>query len=107
MAGELEELKAILSVGDLARYIENDILLNHALSYAASEINHRRGSVRQTGGLSYEPQYRSNVINGAIWWLGKIGAEGYSATSENGVSVTWREIPEWLQSVIPRLGLGR
>lgn len=104
MAGELEELKAIISVGDLAQYMDNDILLNHALAYAASEINKRRGYDAE-GGSEYEPKYRRDVIEGAIWRLGKIGAEGYSSTSENGISVNWQEVPDWLQSVVPRLGV--
>lgn len=106
MPGELEELKAIISVGDLAQYVEQDILLNHALAYAVSEINKRRG-YEAGDGTAYEPKYRSNVIEGAIWRLGRIGAEGYSSTGENGVSVTWREVPDWLQSVVPKLGVLR
>lgn len=106
MAGELEELKAIISVGDLVQYMDNDILLNHALAYAASEINKRRGYGAE-GGSEYEPKYRRNVIEGAIWRLGKIGAEGYGSTSENGISVNWQEVPDWLANVTPRLGIWR
>lgn len=106
MAGELEELREIISVGDLAQYMDNDVLLNHALSYAASEVNKRRG-YDPGNGPEFEAKYRNNVIEGAIWRLGRIGAEGYSSTSENGVSVTWREVPEWLSSVVPRLGMLR
>lgn len=106
MAGELEELKAIISVGDLAQYMDNDILLNHALAYAISEINKRR-SYDAENGPEYEEKYRRNVIEGAIWRLGKIGAEGYASTSENGISVNWQEVPDWLGSVVPRLGVVR
>lgn len=106
MSGELEELKAIISVGDLAQYVDNDILLNHVIAYAISEINKRRG-YEAGNGPEYEPRYRSNVIEGAIWRLGRIGAEGYSSTSENGISVQWKEVPEWLQSVAPKLGVVR
>lgn len=104
MTGELEELKAIISVGDLAQYIDNDILLNHALAYAISEINKRRG-YEAADGQQYESKYRVNVIQGAIDWLGHIGAEEYTSFSENGVSGAWKEVPSWLQSVVPKLGV--
>ena len=96
---DLEELKVMLSVGDLARYVENDALLEMALAYAVSEINHRRGFT----GEGYENRYHQNVIEGAIWRLGRIGAEGYSSTAERGITVTWKDVPEWLSSVVPLL----
>lgn len=103
MNSELEELRALLLVSDLSQYADNDILLNYAFSYAVSEINHRRGR-KETIPL-YEPQYRTNAIQGAIDWLSRIGAEEYASTSENGVSVTFKTTPSWLASVTPRLGV--
>lgn len=99
MAGEVEQLKTILT-DDLQRYSEDEDRLNYAVSVAIAMINERRGYDKE----EYEPKYRTNVLNGAIWWLGKQGAEGYSSTSENSVSVSWQEVPDWLRSVTPRLG---
>lgn len=103
MAGELEELKAILSVTDSAQYVENDILLQSALSYAISQINLRRGYAAQDGQLPYEPKYRFNVIQGAQDWLSRIGDCEMSSFSENGISGSYKDIPSWLVSVVPRL----
>lgn len=100
MAGELEQLKALLP-DDLQRYVDDDIRLQFALDVAISKVNERRGYT----GDGYEERFRTNVLQGAIWWLGKQGAEGYSSTSENGISVNWQEVPDWLGSVVPRLGV--
>ena len=100
MAGEIEQLKAILP-DDLQRYSEDRPRLQFAVNYAISQINDRRGY----RGEGYESKFRTNVLQGALWWLGKQGAEGYISTSENGVSVSWQEVPDWLVSVIPKLGV--
>lgn len=100
MAGELEQLKELLPA-DLEQYKDDDIRLQFALDVAVSKVNERRGY----RGEGYEERFRTNVLQGAIWWLGKQGAEGYSSTSENGISVNWQEVPDWLQSVVPRLGV--
>ena len=100
MAGEVEQLRTILP-DDLQRYADNEDMLNFAVSNAISMINERRSY----SGAEYEPKYRNNVLQGALWYLGKIGAEGYASTSENGVSVTWQDVPDWLRSVTPKLGI--
>ena len=96
---QLDVLKMLITGTDLDRYKENDELLEYALSYAESEITKRRGSA------SLEPQYAVNQVEGAIWWLGHIGAEGQISDSENGVSRSWQEVPPWLMSVVPRIGV--
>lgn len=85
---------------DLEQYIDNDLLLDYALSYAESEIILRRNRDEFE-----EKKYFRNKLEGAIWYLSRIGTEGYSSTSENGVSINYKEIPDWLVSVIPRIGV--
>lgn len=97
---QLDTLKMLVSAeSDLARYVSNDDLLNYALSYASSEILKRRGTD------TLEDQYLPNQVEGALYWLSRLGAEGAQAVSENGTSTTWKNVPEWLGSVIPRLGV--
>lgn len=98
------ELKALISVSDLAKYADNDALITMALNWAASEVNKRRG-VEPCGCELVEPKYRYNVLQGASDWLSRIGGEEYQSFSENGVSGTFKEIPSWLSSVIPKLGV--
>jgi hypothetical protein len=96
---QLDTLKLLIAGTDLKRYKDNGDLLNYALSYAESEILKRRGAD------ALEDQYFTNQIEGAKWYLSHIGAEGTESISENGVAVTWQKVPEWLQSVIPRIGV--
>lgn len=95
----IDTLKALITGTDLARYAGNDALLIYALSWASSEILKRRNVA------VLEDQYSVNQIEGAKYYLSRIGAEGYASTGENGVSVTWLKVPEFLQSVVPRLGV--
>lgn len=98
------ELKVLVSVSDLKQYADNEALLSHAISWAASEINKRRGYVPK-GCELVERKYRYNVLQGATDWLSHIGGEEYQSFSENGVSASFKEIPSWLQSVVPKLGV--
>lgn len=102
MADEIDDLKTIISVSDLLIYKDNDALLNYAISWAISEINKRRGYTPLSDG-DYEPKYRTNVIQGAVDYLSRIGGAEISTASENGISTKFREVPSWLQSVIPLL----
>lgn len=96
---QLEILKMLITGTDLGRYAANEDLLNYALSYAESEILKRRNVT------ALEDQYLNNQIEGAKWYLSHIGAEGTESVSENGVVVKWSKVPEWLLSVIPKLGM--
>ena len=98
------DLKVLVSVSDLKVYMDNDALLGMAIEWAASEVNKRRGYSPADGEL-VEAKYRFNVLQGATDWLSHIGGEEYQSFSENGISATFKEIPSWLQSVIPRLGV--
>lgn len=98
------DLKTLISVSDLKQYMDNDALLNMAIEWAASEVNKRRGHSPAEGEL-VESKYRFNVLQGASDWLSRIGGEEYQSFSENGISANFKEIPSWLQSVIPKLGV--
>jgi hypothetical protein len=99
---QLDTLKMLVSAEtDLARYKDSDDLLNYALSYASAEILKRRGAD------TLEDKYQANVIEGAKWYLSRIGAEGVESISDNGEAITYQKVPSWLQSVIPRLGTVR
>lgn len=91
-------LKDRIDGTDLAYYADKDGKLKYALKYAISMVNNRRG-FKPTDNEPFEPRFEMNVLEGAVWYLGKIGAEGYSSTSENGVSVSWKEMPEWLSTI--------
>jgi len=99
MAEQIDTLKALITGTDLDRYATNDTVLDYALSYAEGEILKRRNATE------LEAQYLTNQIQGAIYYLSRIGAEGYKSTAENGVTVNWQDVPEWLQSVVQRLGV--
>jgi len=94
-------LKALITGTDLARYVGNEALLAYALSWASSEILKRRNAT------VLEDQYLNNQIEGAKYYLSRIGAEGYKSTAENGVTVTWKDVPEWLASVVQKIGVVR
>ena len=96
---QLDTLKMLITGTDLERYASNEALLNYALSYASSEILKRRNAD------TLEDQYLTNQVEGAKWYLSHIGAEGTESVSENGVVVKWSRVPEWLLSVIPKLGM--
>ena len=91
-------LKDRIEGTDLAYYADKDGKLKYALKYAISMVNNRRG-YKPTETEPFEQRFEMNVLEGAVWYLGKIGAEGYSSTSENGVSVSWKELPEWLSTI--------
>ena len=98
-AEPIATLKALITGTDLARYAGNDTLLAYALSWSSSEILKRRNVA------VLEDQYLVNQIEGAKYYLSRIGAEGYKSTAENGVTVNWQDVPEWLASVVQRLGV--
>lgn len=89
---------------DLEQFAEDEEKILFALEYAASEVNLRSG-FSANGNTSYPPKYRMNVIEGAIYRLNMIGNEGQSSFSENGVSGNYRDVPQWLLTVVPRLGV--
>jgi hypothetical protein len=95
----IDTLKALITGTDIDRYAGNDTVLDYALSYAESEILKRRNAT------VLEDQYLNNQIEGAKYYLSRIGAEGYKSTAENGVTITWKNVPDWLQSVVQRLGV--
>ena len=95
---QLDTLKALIAGTDLARYSDNKTLLNYALSYASSDILKRRNTD------TLEDKYLTNQVQGAIYYLSKIGAEGTESVSENGVVTKWKVVPEFLENVVPKLG---
>ncbi|HEX3038155.1 MAG TPA: hypothetical protein VHO94_04080 [Oscillospiraceae bacterium] len=99
MAEQIDTLKALITGNDLDRYKDNAPLLTYALSWASSEILKRRNTD------TLEDQYLTNQIEGAKYYLSRIGAEGTESVSENGVVVKWSRVPEFLQNVIPKIGV--
>lgn len=89
---------------DLEQFADDEDKILFALEYAASEVNLRSGFSADKF-TPYLPKYRMNVIEGAIYRLNMIGNEGQSSFSENGIGGNYREIPQWLLSVVPRLGV--
>lgn len=98
----LAQLKIIVAAeSDIARFADNESLLNYALSYAEGEILKRRGVD------TLEEQYIQNQVEGAKWYLSRMGTEGVASISENGEKTEYSKVPGWLASVIPRLGTVR
>jgi len=106
MAGEVEELKTVLEPTELGRFAEDEVTMEHAVKFAINMVNQRR-AFTPAGTLieEYEPAYRQNVIDGAIWYLRKLGGEGFQSMSENGVSIQWQAVPDWLKYVRPKIGM--
>lgn len=99
---QLDTLKSLLEVNsDLSRYADNDDILTYALSYASSEILKRRGAD------TLEDQYLGNQIEGALYYLSRIGTEGAQSISENGEQTVYKDVPPFLANVFPRLGVIR
>lgn len=96
---QLDTLKILIDGTDLTRYTGNEALLSYALSYAESEILKRRNAD------TLESQYLTNQVEGAKWYLARLGSEGAASTSENGIAVTWKDVPEWLASVSQKIGV--
>jgi hypothetical protein len=95
---QLDTLKILVAAeSDLARYKDNDNLLNYALSWASDEILKRREAD------TLEDQYLGNQIEGAKWYLSRMGTEGTDSISENGEQTVFSKVPGWLLSVIPRM----
>jgi hypothetical protein len=96
--GQLDTLKMLVTAeSDLARFTGNDNLLNYALSWASDEILKRREAD------TLEDQYLGNQIEGAKWYLSRMGTEGADSISENGEQTVYSKVPGWLLSVIPRM----
>ncbi|MEG2831897.1 MAG: hypothetical protein RR923_03865 [Bacilli bacterium] len=96
---KLAELKVRIMFDEtLKRYTETpyEPLLKSALSYSERRINNKRNTEK------VEERYIDNQIEGAIWYLNRLGTNGYDSTSENGMSVSYSKCPEWL--LIPAVG---
>ena len=94
---QLNTLKILVAAeSDISRFANNDALLNYALSYAESEILKRRGSD------TLEEQYLPNQIEGAKWYLSRIGTEGAASISENGEQTVYKDTPDWLAGVLQK-----
>lgn len=94
----VEILKDRIADTDLAYYSDKEGKLRYALKYAISMVNNRRGFA-PTDKEPFEKRFEMNILDGAVWYLSKIGAEGYTSTSENGVTVSWKDMPEWLSTI--------
>lgn len=98
---EIAELSIwVNTIHDLKQYSGNESIMRLALAYSTSEVNKRSGYK----GEKYDPKYRNNVIQGAIWKLERLGGEGLASYSDNGISASYKDVPEWLQGVVPGLG---
>lgn len=94
---QLETLKMLVSAEtDLARFKDNDELLNYALSWASSEILKRRKAD------ALEDQYLGNQVEGAKWYLSRLGTEGAQSISENGEQTVYKDTPDWLAGVLQK-----
>jgi hypothetical protein len=101
------ELLEKLKVKCVARGLEySDDVLTSELEDAIAVVNERRGYVPSPSS-PYEVQYKSLIVKMALYAITKIGAEGETAHSENGISrvyATAGDYPEdLLNEIIPRI----
>ena len=77
-------LKAILKSRDFDIKDEDDVVLKYEVNRAIKEINRCR-RFTQTNEKIIDPKYEDMIIPLAITSFAKIGAEGQTSHSENGV----------------------
>lgn len=87
-------LKAVIGSTDLEDMTDEQI--EFALNLAYNDV------VLRTGEEVVE-RYKYNIIEGAKWYLARIGVEGETQHIENGVSRTFAstEKPSWLSTIVP------
>lgn len=88
-------LKAVIAGTDLE--FATDAQLTYALTLAYTDVENKVGKDIDA--------YKYNVIEGAKWYLARIGVEGETQHTENGVTRIYAsmENPSWLSSIIPRV----
>lgn len=93
-------LKSIIAGTDLDWVLDNDAMLDYVLGVATSDIERRTGE-------TITDKYMYNVIEGAKWYLARIGVEGETSHTENGVTRTFASIsnPPWLANIVPHVTL--
>lgn len=79
------ELKRILKFRDIIVSNKDDDILKYELNRAIQEINKGRRFVPSED-KPYDPKYDSLIIPLCVTAFSKIGAEGQSSHSENGVT---------------------
>lgn len=95
-------LRQVIEGTDLEQFSSNATLLEVAIEYAKSMVTQRYNV------SSYDDvpsKYDINVLDGAKYYLARIGVEGQISMTENGVSRTYETLPKWLSSIIPKVGV--
>lgn len=89
-------LKAIIAGTDLE--FATDAQLDYALNLAYNDVEAKVGN----DDIIY---YKYNIIEGAKWYLARIGVEGETQHTENGVTRIFAsmENPVWLSTIIPKV----
>ena len=88
-------LKAVIAGTDLEFY--SDAQIEQALNMAYSDVERKVGTDTDN--------YKYNIIEGAKWYLARIGVEGETQHTENGVTRVYAsmENPAWLANIIPKV----
>lgn len=98
----LSTLQAVLQARDLGNF--NDAYLEYEINQAIGEINRCR-RFTPTEDKIYDDKYEYLIIPMCIASISKIGAEGQTAHSENGIQRTYgssMDYPkELVQQIIP------
>ena len=99
---KIEKLKVLISP-DTA----TDDLLLYLLEQAEGIILNRRHPFGAPEGATLSPFHEQIQLRVVVELFGKMGAEGQTAHSENGVSRTWEAAdvsPSLLRQIIPLVG---
>lgn len=87
----------LISNTDLEVYVKESEKLDYAVEFAKRSIANRCGCAIE----QIPDTYSMNVVEGAKWYLSRIGTEGEIRNVENGITREFKTIPDWLKSVVP------
>lgn len=86
---------------DLGAFTEDNGKLEFAIDFAKGEVANRFGCAV----ADIPAKFDANIVNGAVWFLARMGSEGETQNSEGNVSRVYQEIPDWLKSITPKVGV--
>jgi hypothetical protein len=95
------KLIAMIVGTDLEIFTEDSDKLDYAIERSQNAIANRIGCTV----AELTAKYDFNIVEGAIWYLSRIGSEGEIENSEGGVTRRYAEVPDWLKSVLPKVGV--
>lgn len=97
---KLEVLNLLVNT-DLGIFTEDDAKIDFAIQFAQNEVANRYGDTV----ANIPAKYDTNIVNGAVWFLARMGSEGESQNVEGNVTRVYKDMPDWLKTVTPKVGV--